>query len=86
MTEVHLSGSCGTRSVYHTNPDCVALDQSNCTRTEELKHFEHLPECQVCKNGGEMAGGPDQYTEKTCEHCGETYKKLPQHLRGCDGV
>jgi len=85
MTEIHLSGSCGTRSVYHTNEDCIALDQSNTTRTEDLNHFEHLPKCQVCANGG-MPGSQQDYEEKTCEDCGETYKKLPQHLRRCDGV
>jgi len=84
MTQVHLSGSCGTRSVYHTDPDCVALDQANTTRTEDLENFDHLPECNVCANG--LQGNDMEYEEKTCEDCGGTYKKLPQHLRGCDAV
>jgi hypothetical protein len=65
--------------VYHTDPSCHYLPDDH--RERQLEQLvPNRRECSYCAN---EVSHSEEYDVKTCNACGESFKRVDQHIINC---
>lgn len=79
-SETVIIGQYRNKRVYHTDPECPAVENLNRTREVSKSRYPNYDHCEYCRGTVNFGGGMQESSYKDCPYCGEEVYSIAKHL------